>query len=85
MWKIFHWFFGWHYVIFKYGFSNEIRRVRTAPNGTRFVTCYGNLYEVLPTGRLKALGTNVVHYSGYTPLTWKLKDEDTANQARRHV
>ena len=73
MWKLWHFLFGWHYVSFKYGWHNEVARVRIAPNGTRFVVICGDMFRLEQDGRMSRMGTNVVHYSAYTPLTWKIR------------
>lgn len=35
--KLFHFLFGWDYILFHYGFGEHIKRVRVAPNGLEYV------------------------------------------------
>lgn len=46
MWKLWHFLFGWDYVMFPMGFSLPIRRIRRTPNGKEYVLWYGNIYFV---------------------------------------
>lgn len=41
-----HWLFGWEYILFSFGRSEEYRRVRTFPNGIKYVKCYGAIYLI---------------------------------------
>lgn len=38
---VLHKLFGFEYAIFEFGFSSEIRRIRTAKDGSRYCICYG--------------------------------------------
>ena len=40
-----HKLFGWEYACFLFGFTNEVRRIQTAKDGTRYAFCYGCLIE----------------------------------------
>jgi hypothetical protein len=67
MFTIFHRLFGWHYIGFQHGFSGIVRRVRVAPNGTRYVRAYGESYYLSQDGTLKS---DCGYKKPYTPLTW---------------
>lgn len=70
MWVwITHKLLGWHWIEFMFGYDSTIRRVRTAPNGMKYVLCYGSVYYVRWDGTFKNYPRN------YTPLTWDLEDE----------
>ena len=51
MWRIWNKLFGWQYVMFRYGSSICIRRVRTLPNGDTYAICHGDYIGVLPKSR----------------------------------
>lgn len=46
MWKLWHFLFGWDYVVFPIAFSQSIRRIRRTPNGKEYVLWCGNIYFV---------------------------------------
>jgi len=53
MYKLFHWLFGWDYVLIR---SQYVRRVKFTPNGRAYVVLYSTITFVdveLPTGMEK--------------------------------
>lgn len=58
MWKIMNKFFGWDYVVFTFGFSSTVRRVRFTFQGDPYVQCYGEYLFI-----------NVLGARKFTPLT----------------
>ena len=52
MYKIFHKLFGWHYVAYRFGYSDYISRLRTSPNGTVMVyLCCDGLIRLKDIGK----------------------------------
>lgn len=55
MWKLWHRLFGWDYVAHRYGYDNEVSRLRVAPNGTYYVKTCGNLVFIEQLRELRHL------------------------------
>lgn len=41
-----HWLFGWDYILFTFDYDDIYRKVRTFPNGIKYVKCYGSIYLI---------------------------------------
>jgi hypothetical protein len=63
LWRLRHKFFGTHFVLVDYGRFTYIRKVRTMPNGKKYIRCFLVVhwldYAGLTQGEgLKAIGPN---------------------------
>lgn len=66
MWKIYHYLFGWHYALYRDSATQFIFRVKTLPNGQKFMNKYGGIYQAI----LNEDGTFKNDSATYEPLTW---------------
>jgi hypothetical protein len=58
--SLFHRWFGWEYIIFNWGYSNIVRRVKVWPNGRKTVMAYGELAVLDETTKTLSTGRKYV-------------------------
>lgn len=67
MWKLFHYLFGWHYIVICE--HHWIRRVRTAPNGQKYIRFIDEPLFINEDGTTETHNT-------WKPLTFTLEDKE---------
>ena len=59
IWKLLHKLCGFHYILFSYGTSDYVKRIRITPNGKYYVTMMGEIYlfegSVIPGRNIRHL------------------------------
>jgi hypothetical protein len=74
MWRICYYLFGCHFVATTYGGKSRVRRVRTMPNGRKYIRVGGEFYwleyeRVMQGKSLRATNTNRTSEKDCTPIT----------------
>lgn len=67
MWQLWHWLFGWHYIVLVSCAHRTIIRVRSTPSGNAYGYYLGRMFFIYPNGELSGEDYLV----SWQPLTWK--------------